>query len=559
MRKTFANPWVATIVLMLYAVWTVLFHQLVLTAWTLQYSYLGVLGILVAAALLFVSFPREDRKPVFYFTAYSMLAGIGLGNVLTQPAPWNAVDLVVFLILALALGRYVVRIHFVQVIAVVAALVALELWVPFADMGVLSAFTLRYDGALAQPSPLHDSLPDALTRSANHANPRQTILTLADLPISADEKAPLLRAMMPFTPGQPASYRTQLLAQSLTIAALKQTGNSYTLQPATAVQLRAVPFTALALAEFPFHTARIISANNQASLHIAEPLTDSPTTLLSMLLNPDTLPLTTARLAVESARATAYSWGLHVADSTPAIAGLSIQNGLLHGTFHGQPVQIQTQGVSLLGVEPFAASAGRGSLQAIVEGNNLLQVITLPPDRVRILATLKGSYIHPLTSDIVFGDVLGNHTDALLINTVPAQIVALTPHNQWQTLWSSGQASFRFETATPQASGADLLIANAPALYSTDPTRYLGGYVYDNHQLKRVFRVYRANLINIQSIGTTNSGAPFLMATVFDQPALMVLDPSDIPWLTLIDIGFAIVILTGLVRRARRRVRRETA
>lgn len=101
------------------------------------------------------------------------------------------------------------------------------------------------------------------------------------------------------------------------------------------------------------------------------------------------------------------------------------------------------------------------------------------------------------------------------------------------------------------------MIANAPALYSTDPTRYLGGYIYHNHALDRVFRVYRANLINVKAVSPTPQGVPDMMATVYDQPALMVLSPGTIPWLTLVDIGFAAVILTGLIRRVRRRAHRE--
>ncbi|MCY0875478.1 MAG: hypothetical protein OWT28_04310 [Firmicutes bacterium] len=555
MRNPVLSPWALTPILMIYAVWAVLFHQLVLTAWTLQYSYLGVIGILVAAAIVFVSFPRLERKPLLYFTAYAMLVGIGLSNVLTQVSPWNWIDLVVFLVLALPLGRYVVRLHILQVLLVVASVIALELWVPFADMSVLSAFSLRYEASLAPPSPLNSNVPDALTATtAENTNP--TITTLAALPVQSAAKKTLLQAISAFTPGQSTAARADLLDESLAIAALTRVpSGGYHLQAATEAQLQAVPFTSLTLSDFPFHTAHIISTPDK-QLRVVEPITDSPTTLLSMLLNPDTLPLTAARLTVESARTTANSWSAHVAKATPQIDGLSVENGVLHGTFHGQAVHIQTRGVTLLGVASFAPSLGRAA-EAMVEGNNVLQVVTLPPDRVRILSTLVGSYIHPLTSDIQFGDVLGNHTDALLINTVPAQIVVLTPQNKWKTLWSSGQASFRFEATTHQTSNRDLLIANAPALYSTNPTRYLGGYVYSNHQLERVFRVYRANLINVHAVSHAMSGWPTIMATVFDQPAIMVLEPSSIPWLTLVDLGFAILIITGLVRRIRRRTRHE--
>lgn len=545
MRKILQQPWMMIVILMVYAVFLLLFHQLVLTAWTLQYSYLGILGIVVAIGLVYYTFPKSDRRPLFLCSAYILMAGTGIASVLNQVGVWRWVDYVCFFLLAFALGLFWVRLRWPYIVAVIGILTGFQLWIPFDNISVLSAFTLSLDERLADPSPLWSHFPAVTVPSGQRS--AQSVLTLAQRP-PRDKAIPVyLDAIMQKLPGASRAQAQRFLSQSLEFVSIRHQGAGWTVMPASAGQLDSKSFVDIGLVDFPFRTAHVIAGQGHLRLFVAP--TAPATGLLSMLFSPETLPQSVARLANQSTAQMQLDWESLTHGEELYVHGLTMTNGTLRGVFHGQTVDFRTAGLDLLGVYSLVPKSVSPSPQAIVEGNNTIQVIALPPDRVHVIATLYGTYSHPLTSDILFADLAGDHVDSLLINTVPAQIVSLSSYKRWRHLWVSGQASFRFESIVPRAQGSDLLIANAPATFSTTPTRYLGGYVYDHHQLQRVFRIYRDNLVNIETAPLVSVHSWDLMATVNDQPSVLVLVPSRIPWLAMVDGFYGLLVLIGLIRR----------
>jgi len=558
LRTVLRKPWALTVLCVLYAIWLILFDQLVLTAWTLQYSYWGVLGILVVGTLLYVVFPRAERKRVLLFTGFCLLIGIGLSTVLFQPLIWRVLDYIVFVALALGLGTLVLQLPAVRVVAVVVGLTAFEIWVPFSDMPLVSAFSIDADvHPIAQPS-LWTQVPAVALEPMGKGFPR-TIVTLAQAtPTPRDsslEAISLARQGLDLT--APATVHT-LLNNSLAVVALSGHATGFSLTRATPGQMARVPVTQLGLTNFPLQTAYLTHGSSEYRLYEAD--TTSPATLLSMLLQPETLPLSTALLEEKSLQRSRASFASATGRTVPmsgSVSGWSLKGGVLTGHVFGHVVSVATKGVVVLGLAHLLPVRANELPQVVVEGNNLIQIVEPSATGGRVVATLRGSYRHPLTGAVSFADLMGNGVDDLLLDSSPAQIVSLSATGQIVVLWVSPDPNFTFLAVYPQSQG-DLLIANAPATLSTSSAVYLGGYVYRNHALQRAFRAYRDNLVQVTTIAHPGSKRPDLLAVADGNPSVLLLTPTVFPWLTLVDVLFGIVLLTGFVRQRQGGLRRAS-
>ncbi|MCY0900731.1 MAG: hypothetical protein OWU32_00915 [Firmicutes bacterium] len=550
MRKdVLRNPWTLTVLCVLYGIWLILFDQLVLTAWTLQYSYWGVLGILVVGTLLYVAFPRSERKRVLLFTGFCLLLGIGLSTVLFQPLVWRVVDYIVFVALALGIGTLALQLPVVRVLAVVIGLTAFEMWVPFSDMPLVSAFSIDADvHPIAQPS-LWTQVPAVALEPAGKGFPR-TIVTLAQAtPSSHDSRLEAMSLSRQGLDLASAAAQHTLLLNSLAVVALSGHATGFSLTRATPEQMARVPVTQLGLTNYPLQTAYLTRGSNEYRLYETD--TTNPATLLAMLLQPETLPLSTALLEEQSLQRSRASFASATgrAMQTPgSVSGWSLNGGVLTGHVYGHAVSVATKGVVVLGLAHLLPGHADKLPQVVVEGNNLIQVVAPSATGARVVATLRGTYRHPLTGAVSFADLTGNGVDDLLLDSSPAQIVSLSSTGQIVPLWVSPDPNFTFLAVYPQAKG-DLLIANAPATLSTSAAVYLGGYVYHNHALLRAFRAYRDNLVQVTTIAHPGSKRPDLLAVAAGSPSVLLLTPTSFPWLTLIDVVFGIVLLTGFVRQ----------
>ena len=97
------------------------------------------------------------------------------------------------------------------------------------------------------------------------------------------------------------------------------------------------------------------------------------------------------------------------------------------------------------------------------------------------------------------------------------------------------------------------MIANSPSIVSSSPIRYLGGYVYKNHQLIQQFRVYHGNLVNLQTVYVSAGSQPQLLMSVYDHQEIMLLGKERIPLYDLVISGYVLGIIIALLRRKGRR------
>ncbi len=550
MTESALKRWLTTPFLVIYALWTLLFYQLVFTAWTLQYSYIGVLLVIGASLLFMFAFPKRDRRIVVRFTLFCVMVGVGISSFASESLLWRVIDFVVFVLLVLALGRALVGVKTLRLFVVILALTVVQILVPLHDLRTLSFFNVRYIGHLASPDPQVASLPTATVSDPLRPGV-QEIVTLRGHHPTKDEAQQYVR-LLNQNPQSAATIQSALteLQHSYDVVAIRPGRLRFITHYATPQELSQLPFSSLGLMDFPFMTSHFLGLQNHTRMYLS--LSKHPGTLLSMLLSPGTVAQSMANMSLQAATSEASNWQQVTGQQSNLTNGFSINNGYLTGTYGGHSVHVPTKGVAILGVHHMLPLSVDPHKQIIVEGNNMIQVIALPPEQPHIIATLTGSYLHPLTTDVVFGDLSGNGQNSLLVNTVPAQIFRLSSTATWDRLWVSGRDSFRFETVLPHQNG-DWIFANSPSLISPDPTRYLGAYVYSHGQLQRVFRVYTGNLVSMKIAHVTAKGRPELLTSVYAHQEIMLLGFQHVPWMILSEVGYALAILVGLFRRMKTR------
>ncbi|PWI58168.1 hypothetical protein [Sulfoacidibacillus thermotolerans] len=555
MTESTWRRWLSVPFLILYALWVMVFYQLVFTAWTLQYSYFGILLVIAASLLFMYAFPLRDRRLVVRLTLFCLMASIGIASFAGESLIWRIIDFIVFVGLALTLGRVLVGVRTLRLFFIIVALTIVQIFIPLHDLRNLAFFNVRYIGHLASPDPQVPSLPVAAVSDPVRPGMQEIVTLRGHRPIK-DEAQDLVHLMNQNPQaGTTIESAIQELQHSYDVVAIRPGRLRFITHYATQRELSQLPFWSLGLMDFPFTTSHFLNLQDRTRMYVS--LSADPGTLLSMLLSPGTVAQSMADLSLKTASTEAQNWKQVTGHQIDVTDGLSLQGGYLTGTYQGLPVHVRTRGVAILGVYHLLPQNVDANPQVVVEGNNVIQVLSLPPERPHVIATLKGSYLHPLTTDVVFADLTGKHRDALLVNTVPAQIFQLTSAGEWQRLWVSGRDSFRFETVFPRK-GGDLLIANAPSLINTSPTRYLGGYIYHNGQLQRVFRVYYPNYVDLQTVHVTSATRPELLTSVFAHQEIVLLGLQRVPWLWLIEAGYVLAIAVGLARRLqlRRRVLR---
>jgi hypothetical protein len=545
-RSHWAKRWLSLPLLIIYSLWAVLFYELIFTAWTLEYSFYGAFAVIAATLLFMYAYPKADRRFMIRFTLFALVVAFGIKGVTGYPRAWVVIDWILMSILALILGRILIKMKVWKLAVVLAVLTVFEIWIPLSDTSLLAAYNVPYIGHLASQDPQVPSLPITTLPSKSRPGLSNLVTLRAHAPVK--DEAQHLVDMLTADPSQSANILLAIkqLQHSYDIVIIRPGRLRFHVSIASPEQLASIPASALGLVDFPFTTAHFLTVDNKVRMYFT--LSEKPADLFSMMLSPGTVSDATALLGERTEATLRRRWNELTGRQGTFVDGLTLSGGYLTGTYDGQAVHVRTSGVAILGVHHLLPISDFASPQAVVEGNNELQIVTLPPSRPRVIGVLKGTLAEPLTTDIVFADVSGTGFDSLLVNTVPAQILQFQRDGTWKRLWVANRDSFRFEVAEHRK-GGDLLIVNSPSLISSSKVRYLGAYVYRDHQLVRIYRAYHDNLVDLQVVHVTSRTEPQIAASVYSNQEIMLLSPSRIPWVTVVEVGYAVVILVGLWRR----------
>lgn len=537
--------------LILYSLFVILFYQLVFTGWTTEYSFYGVAGVIVASLVFIFAYPKQDRSMLIRFTLFSLMISFALASFVAESNTWRMIDYVALVIFAVILGRIFVKISMLKLLVVIIVISLFQVWVPLSDMGLLSAFSIRLIDHIDSPDKQVPSIPVALVNDPNRPGV-QTIITLRGHAPKKGEVQQLI-TMMANDPAQ-ASQANAAVAEiqhSYDLVSVSPHGSGFKEKSATIAELAQLRSDQLGLIDFPFTTAHFLSIGSKVRMYVT--LSQNPGQMFTMLMNPGSMADALGRLSLSVQQQVSQNWRALTSRTADVIDGLMIQHGRLQGEFRGNSISMPTNAVALLGVYPILPKQIDSTPQAVLEGNNFIQIVSLSAPQGKVVGTLTGTYTYPLTRDIVFGDLTGNGQDELMINTIPAQIVQFMGINQSKRLWVSGQSSFRFETVFQKATG-DEIIANAPATITTSPTRYLGGYVYRSGSLVPVFRAYHVDLVSLHAAHVTSSQQTELLTSTYAHQKIMLLAPTRFPWLLIVEIVYGLLVLLGIGRRIQKGV-----
>jgi hypothetical protein len=237
-------------------------------------------------------------------------------------------------------------------------------------------------------------------------------------------------------------------------------------------------------------------------------------------------------------------------DDGSKFRNLSIQGGLLTGTYDGKPFAAETKATRLL--DTMTLPDGREGL--LVLGEHLSVLAVEPDGTVTERYTLSRKQVPLATAKFILADIDKDKTDEMLVASTPSYILKPKPDGTWEILWASqeGDKAFSFTNyATVGEQNEPEIIAQAKSWVSTTyQMRYLSGFRYTPEGLEQTWKVYLP-LMNVQVGDIDGDKQNEIVATLYDKHRLLVLKQHNLPVLPLAIALFIGLLAYGVVRRFR--------
>jgi hypothetical protein len=229
---------------------------------------------------------------------------------------------------------------------------------------------------------------------------------------------------------------------------------------------------------------------------------------------------------------------------------LSIQGGLLTGTYDGKPFATETKATKL--IDTMTLPDGREGL--LVLGEHLSVLAVEPDGTVTERYALSRKQVPLATAKFILADIDKDNTDEMLVASTPSYILKPKPDGTWEILWASqeGDKAFSFTNyATVGENAEPEIIAQAKSWVSTThQLRYLAGFRYTPEGLEQTWKVYLP-LMNVQVGDIDGDKQNEIVATIYDKHRLLVLKQHNLPVLPLVIALFIGLLGYGVVRRFR--------
>jgi hypothetical protein len=476
------------VLLVLYAVFLVTFYDLVVIPLALDLSYIGFLMIGAGAVISWFAIPKAWRRTFSLLTLLILLLCYGVNSIYSDSLAWRFVEFpVMFAILGWIASRYA-KIRWKYTLTLLVSVAVLLAVIPLGSMPFYSKFGIAAKSDQLDARPLFPLYP--LVNKGN------AIYSLGDLPktdeqdtLQEDEQqleqvkkgtnaSSTLRdwfsRLFGKKPVDPNAVAARVKKQLENVDVLRFTPDTgYKKEPATQAEVASLPFSSLGLAGFPYYSSSWSVENGVVKQHFTP--VDDPKQVLTSFFDPLSITVAMDERAARSVKESRNNWN-HM---------------------FGQHTNVEIPGSIIIGQGKFLPGTGT---QLVIEGANELKLVDASHPDGPAITTWKGTWVEPLTSDLIIADIDGDGLDELLINTTPAKILKLKPDHTWETLWQSGLAkekdSFRFEFVSRDPYlKKPVIIANDPSLIRDVNTRYLTAYTYDNGQLNRVWRMYKENIV----------------------------------------------------------------
>lgn len=527
------NKTVKTLLLALYAVFLAALYQVVAIPLALDFSLLGLALIFTAGALGYLSVPKPHRKRFALLSMLILIVSYGVNFIYSDHLIWRFLEFpLMFLVLAY-LAKLYGNIRFTATLTVVIALGLAQVFVPLTDAAFLSNLNVVKKTKTLDEHPLYPLYP--------LGNVEGTLYSVGDLRRDLEDEELGYRDsisdkdLLEKDPLLLLERRRHELDNMHVLKFDPQTG--YAKEPVRYDDVRngqePLPFDPLGYTGLPFSVSDW-EEDREGNLRQEIKPVDDPSAMIHNLLEPLTLPVTMTERADRAFE-----------ESRRNYLDLQNQDITRWETSH----------------TPYETYIGRGRLlpnageQPVYQANNELRIYDAKAGRRgEPIAVLQGTFEEPITPDLLLADINADGQDELLLNTVPAKILRLQADGNWQTLWTSGEESFRFEFVEPRDGAKPLIAANSPSLVRDQPARYLTGFTWleEGAELVREWRVFEENLVR-----------PFVLqestwvTQIYNNHIFYVLRPMTVPVETILAAAYLALLLAGygyqLTQRGRKR------
>ncbi len=506
-----------------------------------DFAALGVLAVFAIVVLWLWGIPRRYRKTWVGFTLFSLMLGTGLTDLMTKEIGHQVLYGLLMVLGLTVLVWLIAKVSWLKAMAAAGVLVACNLWLPFGEWPFLTHFYVTYrgntgiQGADFPASPLQVVGPpghQSLVTLAADGESQKTVEKLANQAQSATALDAMLRG----------------LGHRYVLSQLTLHKGHFAFGPIPAAQLSQVNPDALVATSFPWKVAYWQWERGKA-VEYAVPENSPQLLAQSAVLGAD-FPTGVAGAVAKSLAQNQQAWQqmLQTAgvNGSAGATSLSVHNGRLMGTYAGQTVNIPVQGNVVVGVGQFTQV---GVKEVLLEGANLLQVVSLTADRV--VGTYHGTARDPLTNDLFIGQVNNSGRDVVFVNGAPSYILGVSASNNgsvsdpWHVLYQAPNHYLRFEAAVRFAGDASPeIITDDPSYLRSSPIRYFTSYTFRDGNLVRNWRIFRTNVVNVHTVQFSPYQAPELALSIYGSGDFVVLRRQQWPVVPL-SVGVLMIIFAG--------------
>jgi len=156
-----------------------------------------------------------------------------------------------------------------------------------------------------------------------------------------------------------------------------------------------------------------------------------------------------------------------------------------------------------------------------------------------------------MTSEYIVADIQYDGLDDILISSSRSRIVKPIADGEWDILFTSRDASLRFEDFDTLGTEEDpSIIALSKSRVRNDPLRFLTGFTYTEDGLQQDWKSF-TSLINVESVDITGNGQNELVATIYRTHQIFIFSKHGLPVNGVLVSIFTILVLYTVYRRVR--------
>lgn len=539
---------------LLYVLWSLFVNAC--NVWLIRpmaadFSVLGIAAVFILTIVWLTTIPAAHRRNWIGFTAFSLLLGDGLSELMYRSLG-TRIAMGVVMVIGLALVAWLfAKVRWRYLLSATLVLVVVNVLLPLDEWSLLTHFSIVYRTQLNMDAADLSALPlQVMPTTAGNA-----VVTLQR---TLDTKT-AVEKMSELAGDSPDELQNLLRNYNhrYSFVEVVEKNGRFTTQTVPQDQLGEVDPLAFTTTFFPFTRAYWTVESGRVVQFMAP--AQSPQALAEMTNDAAGFPASITGVAVDTQQQELSDWGtlLDAMGVTKSDQALHVQDHRLSGSYQGRQIDIPVTGTAVIGTGSFTAA---NTDEVLLQGANLLEVVSLDTDKV--VSVYHGDPVNPIPNDVVIGQLDNTGRDVIFVNASPAIVLQANAAGAWKSLYRAPNYSLRFEgTIKFAADKTPEVMVNDPSYMRNSPVRYFTSYTWRqgtndaNGNLVRNWRVYTTNLVNVHEVQFTQHGPHYVVADMYGSGKVFVLKRHSVPVVWITAGLLAVTMLGGWMLRLRNRRR----